>query len=127
MFKILKHRKQIYHNFLTDLLTSLNIYISVSQQVGRDLILGRRYLLLGRQNLCYFTRIVLYGSSILYYCALWVANYQTLRSTDLHSISFFFFLTPLCLTLTYHTFSFYSKLTTSLTLDVSSSLFLFLL
>ena len=40
----------------------LMIYNSVSQQVGRDPLLGRGQLLLGRQNLCYSTMIVLFGS-----------------------------------------------------------------
>jgi hypothetical protein len=38
------------------------LYSSVSQQLGRDPLLGRRHLLLGRQNLCFSTIIVKYGS-----------------------------------------------------------------
>ena len=38
------------------------IYCSGFQQVGRDTLLGRGHLLLGRQNLCVSTIIVIYGS-----------------------------------------------------------------
>ncbi len=59
---------------------------SVSQQVDRDPILGRGHLLLGRQNLCFSTMIVIKGSPKAYYSVLWVANYQTLRTADVEDM-----------------------------------------
>ena len=59
------------------------VYISGSQQVGRDPFLGRVHLLLGRQNLFFSTILVYMGRQKVYYCTLWVANYQTLRTTAL--------------------------------------------
>ena len=41
---------------------TMMIYISVSQQVCRDPLLGREHLLLGRQNLGYSSILVVYGS-----------------------------------------------------------------
>jgi len=43
------------------------VYSRVSQQQGRDVLLGQNQILLGRQ--------------IEYYPVWWVANYQTLRTT----------------------------------------------
>ena len=69
----------------------LMLLSSGSQQVGRDPFLGRVHLLLGRQNLCFSTILVYMGRQKVYHCTLWVANYQTLRTTGLDPKNCFFF------------------------------------
>ena len=51
--------------------------------MGRDPLLGRVHLLLGRQNLYYISLLVNMGRQIVFYNVLWVANYQLLRTTGL--------------------------------------------
>ena len=61
---------------------------------GLDQLLGRGYLLLSRLNMCEGCVIVVFGipkpvllyflgCKIVFYSVLWVANYQTLRTTAL--------------------------------------------
>ena len=53
----------VFYSFFLSLFPSFYLStISVSQQVGRDPLLGRRHSHLGRQNLYYNSNLVLHGS-----------------------------------------------------------------
>ena len=56
---------------------------SGSQQVGGDPFLGRVHLLLGRQNLCFSTKIVIFGSPNCVLSYFVGRQLQTLRTTAL--------------------------------------------
>ena len=56
-------------------------------QVSREPLLGRRNLFC-LQNLLYSSNSVVYGSPYWFFYVLWVAKYQTLRTTDLNRIRY---------------------------------------
>ena len=61
------------------------LYTSVSQQQDQDPLLGRRLLLLVGQNQFYSNNRVVFGPPNYFLFRYGVANYQTLRTTALHS------------------------------------------